>query len=58
MASDTFPEPEACCGGALLHEALRRQFEASLIRPDWPAAAAVHAQVTTRAGPEPTQRSA
>jgi YfiH family protein len=58
MATDAFPESEECCGGALLHEALRRQFEASLIRPDWPAATAVHALVTTRVGPEPTQRSA
>jgi YfiH family protein len=58
MAADAFPEPEACCGGALLHEALRRQFEAGLIRPDWPAPASVHALVTTRIGPEPTQRSA
>lgn len=54
----TFPKPEDCCGGALLHEALRRQFDAMVLHPDWPAPAGVRAAVTTREGPEPTQRSA
>lgn len=52
-----FPKPEDCCGGALLHEALRRQFDAMVIHPDWPAPPNVRAVVTTREGPEPAQGS-
>ncbi|HEX7325459.1 MAG TPA: peptidoglycan editing factor PgeF [Rhodanobacteraceae bacterium] len=55
---DTFPKPEACCGGALLHAALRHEFEAAVIRPEWPVPANVRAAVTTREGPSPVRDSA
>lgn len=57
MNAGTFPKPEDCCGGARLHEALRREFEATLIRPVWPAPTNVHAAVTTRDGPAPVRCS-
>ncbi len=46
------------CGRLRLHNALQRDFAASLIHADWPVSAGVYALTTTRAGPEPSQRSA
>lgn len=45
------------CGRFRLHTELQRAFVRSLIRPDWSAATGVHAVVTTRDGPSPTQAS-
>lgn len=58
MSESGVPKSGDCCGGAQLHAALRREFQAMLLRPGWPAPAMVQAAVTTREGPLPTQNSA
>lgn len=57
VTSASLPKPEACCGGAPLHEALCAEFAGMVLRPDWPVPANVHAVVTTRAGPSPVRDS-
>lgn len=55
------PQPDSVphqCGRLRLHNELQRAFAASLIHAAWPAPAGVYALTTTRAGPEPSQRSA
>lgn len=57
MSKTPVPRSDDCCGGVRLHEALRHEFQSMLLRPDWPAPEGVHAVVTTREGPRPTQTS-
>lgn len=57
MTGTGMPKSEDCCGGVQLHVALRREFAAQVLRPDWPAPAGVRAMVTTREGPAPVRDS-